>query len=87
VIIFFYDTSGMKTFCFFNLKNGFAELASGCVQAVQALSEVPEGLIAIKENSNSIRVLKRFVNSVPRIGGTEDALHAAKRLIKQACDQ
>ncbi|KAG7674646.1 hypothetical protein KSW81_000291 [Nannochloris sp. 'desiccata'] len=63
------------------------EMASRAVQAVVAMSEVPEGLAAIKQNSSSIVVLQRFVNSVPCIGGTEDALHAAKRLIVQACDQ
>jgi hypothetical protein len=46
-----------------------------------AVSKVPEGLAAIKENSNSIAVLKRFVEYVHRMRGTEDALHAANRLL------
>ena len=51
------------------------------MHAVVEVSEVPEGLAALKENTTSIAVLKSFVETVPRVGGTEDALHAAKRLL------
>ncbi len=51
------------------------------MQALVAVSETSEGLAAIRENSSSITILTQFVDSVPRIGGTEDALHAAKRLL------
>ncbi len=57
------------------------------MHALVAVSEVPEGLAAIKDNSTSITALKRFLDNVPRLGGTEDALHGAKRLLESMADQ
>ena len=56
------------------------------MHALVAVSEVPEGLAAIKDNSTSIAVLKQFLDNVPRLGGTEDALHGAKRLLESIAD-
>ena len=53
------------------------------MDALAAVAQGPEGVAALKEEENRTDVLRRFLDTTPRMGGTEDALHAAKRLLRE----
>lgn len=61
----------------------FAGLACRAMDVLAAVCQVPEGIAAAKQEKGLRKVLQQFLDNTPRVGGTEDALHAAKRVLRE----